>query len=61
VPPPRVHLTRYHGVFAPHCALPAAITLAGRGPGAERSAGRTARSSTLGPSGRVRRDYRDEW
>ena len=26
VPPPRVHLTRYHGVFAPHAALRAAIT-----------------------------------
>jgi hypothetical protein len=34
VPPPRVHLTRYHGVFAPHAALRAAITPAGRGPGA---------------------------
>jgi hypothetical protein len=26
-----VHLTRYHGVFAPHAALRAAITPAGRG------------------------------
>jgi hypothetical protein len=34
VPPPRVHLTRYHGVFAPHAALRAAITPAGRGRGA---------------------------
>jgi hypothetical protein len=33
VPPPRVHLTRYHGVFAPHAALRAAITPAGRGQG----------------------------
>ena len=31
VPPPRVHLTRYHGVFAAHAALRAAITPAGRG------------------------------
>jgi hypothetical protein len=31
VPPPRVHLTRYHGVFAPHAGLRAAITPAGRG------------------------------
>jgi hypothetical protein len=31
VPKPRVHLTRYHGVFAPHSALRAAITPAGRG------------------------------
>ena len=34
VPPPRMHLTRYHGVFAPHHALRAAITPAGRGRGA---------------------------
>ncbi len=32
VPPPRVHLTRYHGVFAPDAALRAAVTPAGRGP-----------------------------
>jgi hypothetical protein len=31
VPKPRVHLTRYHGVFAPHSALRAEITPAGRG------------------------------
>jgi hypothetical protein len=31
VPPPRVHLTRYHGVFAANAALRAAITPAGRG------------------------------
>lgn len=35
VPPPRVHLARYHGVFAPHAALRAVITPAGRGPGAK--------------------------
>lgn len=34
VPPPRAHLTRYHGVFARHAALRAAITPAGRGRGA---------------------------
>lgn len=34
VPPPRVHLTRFHGVFAAHAALRAAITPAGRGTGA---------------------------
>ena len=33
VPPPRMHLTRYHGVFAPHSRLRAAITPAGRGAG----------------------------
>jgi len=31
VPSPRIHLTRYHGVFAPHSKLRAAVTPAGRG------------------------------
>jgi len=31
VPPPRAHLTRFHGVFAPHAALRAAVTPVGRG------------------------------
>ncbi|MCC7330826.1 MAG: transposase [Gammaproteobacteria bacterium] len=31
VPRPRVHLTRYHGVLAPHSALRALVTPAGRG------------------------------
>jgi hypothetical protein len=35
VPPPRMHLTRYHGVFAPHSKLRAAVTPAGRGKGSE--------------------------
>jgi hypothetical protein len=34
VPRPRVHLTRYHGVFAPHSGWRAQITPAGRGRGA---------------------------
>jgi len=34
VPPPRMHLTRYHGVFAPHSKLRAAVTPAHRGIGA---------------------------
>jgi hypothetical protein len=34
VPLPRVHLTRYHGVFAPASTLRAAVTAAGRGRGA---------------------------
>jgi hypothetical protein len=38
VPPPRVHLTRFHGVFAAHAALRAAITPAGRGRGARQGA-----------------------
>jgi hypothetical protein len=39
VPPPRMHLTRYHGVFAPRHALRAAITPAGRGRGARPAEG----------------------
>jgi hypothetical protein len=35
-PPPRVHLTRFHGVFAANAALRAAITPAGRGAGAKK-------------------------
>ena len=35
VPPPRMHLTRYHGVFAPHSQLRAAITPAHRGTGSK--------------------------
>ena len=38
VPPPRGHLTRFHGVFAAHAALRAAITLGGRGAGAQKRA-----------------------
>jgi hypothetical protein len=34
VPPPRRHLTRFHGVFAPHSQLRAAVTPAHRGVGA---------------------------
>ena len=33
VPPPRMHLTRYHGVFAPHSKRRAAVTPAHRGMG----------------------------
>jgi len=35
VPPPRMHLTRYHGVFTPHSRLRALITPGGRGPGGQ--------------------------
>jgi hypothetical protein len=38
VPPPRVHRTRFHGVFAAHAALRAAITPGGRGTGAPKRA-----------------------
>ena len=41
VPKPRVHLTRYHGVFAPHSRWRSAITPAGRGSGATTAATRT--------------------
>jgi len=34
MPPPRMHLVTYHGMFAPHHALRAAITPAGHGRGA---------------------------
>jgi hypothetical protein len=51
VPKPRVHLTRYHGVLAPHSALRAAVTPAGRG-GEDHSRkqqlGRTASGHELG-------------
>jgi hypothetical protein len=40
VPPPRRHLTRYHGALAPHGSLRALITPAGRGKGSQRRAGR---------------------
>jgi hypothetical protein len=46
VPPPRMHLARYHGVFAPHSKLRAAVTTAGRGlgkkPSAEEGTGKAA-------------------
>jgi hypothetical protein len=37
VPPPRMHLTRFHGVFAPHGKLRAAVTPAHRGVGAPKA------------------------
>ena len=39
VPPPRMHLTRLHGVFAPHSKLRAAVTPARRGLGAAKQPG----------------------
>ena len=39
VPPPRMHLTRYHGVFAPRSKLRGAVTPAHRGVGAARQPG----------------------
>jgi hypothetical protein len=46
VPPPRMHLTRYHGVFAPHSRLRAAITPAGRGKGGKNSEEGADKSAT---------------
>ena len=45
VPKPRVHLTRYHGVFAPHSALRAQITPAGVVANQQRRPGRRRRST----------------
>jgi len=53
VPPPRVHLTRFHGVFAAHAALRAAITPAGRGPG--------ARTRATTPERPTPKDLRMNW
>ena len=44
VPPPRMHLTRFHGVFAPHSKLRAAVTPAHRGVGSAEQ--RTAAAAT---------------
>ena len=46
VPPPRMHLTRYHGVFAPHSKLRAAVTPARRGVGASKPAADPAKPPT---------------
>ena len=53
VPPPRVHLTRFHGVFAAHAALRAAITPAGRGTG--------ARKRAVAPEPPAPKDIRMNW
>jgi hypothetical protein len=45
VPPPRMHLTRFHGVYAPHAALRATVTPAERRSGAYSRVG-TAESQT---------------
>jgi hypothetical protein len=45
VPPPRMHLTRYHGVLAPHSKLHAAVTPAHRGTGASKQPATAAESA----------------
>jgi hypothetical protein len=54
VPPPRVHLTRFHGVLAAHAALRAAITPAGRGTGARKRAAEAERPAGGGADGLAR-------
>jgi len=46
VPPPRMHLMRYHGVFAPHSKLRAAVTRASRGKGTKRQTAEGTESSS---------------
>ena len=46
VPPPRMHLRRFHGVFAPHSTLRAAVTPAHRGRGAKRPSADAAKPPT---------------
>jgi hypothetical protein len=53
VPPRRIHLTRFHGVFAAHAALRAAVTPAGRGPGAQKRA--------AAPEQPISKDIRMNW
>ena len=50
VPPPRVHLIRYHGVLAPHAADRAQIV-----PGPEVTEGAAAASVPVAPGGQVQR------
>ena len=47
IPPPRSHLTRYHGVFAPHHALRAAVVPA------DSSASEDVAGSRAGPLRRL--------
>lgn len=50
VPPPRAHLTRFHGIFAPNAKLRAQLTPSGRGngpPGDEQSTDASTDHRTL--------------
>lgn len=49
VPPPRAHLTRFHGVFAPNAKLRAQLTAAGQGKGAVKR-DTTNKDGVLAPS-----------
>ncbi len=44
IPPPRMHLTRYHGVFAPHSRLRARVTPAKRGVGSTKASDQTSQA-----------------
>ena len=57
VPPPRMHLTRYHGVFAPHSRLRAAVTPAGRGIGAQKAPARSSEQGQSASSRHVAMDW----
>ena len=57
VPPPRMHLTRYHGVFAPHSRLRAAVTPAGRGIGAQKAPARSSEPGQSASSRHVAMDW----
>ena len=46
VPLPRMHLTRFHGVFAPHSKLRAAVTPAHRGVGGKADSANSAKPIT---------------
>jgi hypothetical protein len=46
VPPPRAHLTRFHGIFAPNANLRAQLTPSGRGKGASTDASAHAEQRT---------------
>ncbi len=72
VPPPRMHLTRFHGVFAPHSKLRAAVTPAHRGIGRKGQGDQAdpdhpitprhvAASSRWLPASRSRRSLRRSW
>ena len=57
VPKPRVHLTRFHGVFAPNSRYRARVTPARRGRGAQHT-GRTDRAAAPTPGERRGTDHR---
>lgn len=58
VPLPRVHLTRFHGLFAPHARLRAAITPAGRGGGGVSAQPRPPKHHAMGWMQRLKRAFR---